>query len=71
MSTTVSKRVAAQAEGSTALENAGILQQVLLFVGPGCYLFAGMVNKAFHECYARVPEKKFLCNADKWSAHCN
>jgi hypothetical protein len=45
MSTTVSKRVAAQAEGSRALENAGILQQVLLFVGPGCYLFAGLGAK--------------------------
>jgi hypothetical protein len=30
---------------------------VLRFVGPGCYLFAGIVNKAFHECYALVPDK--------------
>jgi hypothetical protein len=57
MSSTASKRVATQAEGSRALEDAGILQHVLLFVGPGCYLLAGTVNKAFHECYALVPDK--------------
>eukprot|EP00953_Heterococcus_sp_UTEX-ZZ885_P028202 15048-Heterococcus_DN1.PRE.4 len=57
MSRTDGKRVAAQAEGSRALENAGILQQVLLFVGPGYYLFDGIVNKAFHKCYASVPDR--------------
>jgi hypothetical protein len=55
-----SKRFAAQTEGGRVLENAGILQHVLLFVGPGCYLLAGTVNKAFHECYARVPSQTFF-----------
>jgi hypothetical protein len=57
MSRTAGKRVAAQTDGSRVLESASILQQVLLFVGPGYYLFAGIVNKAFHECYASVPDR--------------
>jgi hypothetical protein len=42
------------------LREAGILQQTLGYVGPGHFLYAALVSKAWHRAYLRVPEHHML-----------
>jgi hypothetical protein len=40
------------------LSQAGILQHVLNYLGPGHWLFAALVAKAWHQAYQQVPEHR-------------
>jgi hypothetical protein len=50
-----SRKRAARSCSIDPLGHPGILQHVLDYVGPGCFLFAALVAKAWWYSYARVP----------------
>jgi hypothetical protein len=49
-------RKKSRADITNPLAERGILQHVLGYVGPGHWLFAALVSKAWHQNYLQVPE---------------
>jgi hypothetical protein len=50
----------ARVDTRNPLGEAGILQQVLNYLGPGHWLFAALVSKAWHLAYLQVPEHQMF-----------
>jgi hypothetical protein len=57
--------------GNSPLLEAGILQRVCEFVGPGQHIFVATVSKAFHAACAKVPSHRIrgLCHLSHWKAN--
>jgi hypothetical protein len=54
------QKVACAGHNSNPLSEAGVLQRVLGYVGPGCWLIVSLVSKDWRESYLQVPEQQII-----------